>query len=177
MSLARIALLLALAMTSASASATVVDAKPNGFTIDNSVNVAVDADTAWKALVEHVDDWWPKAHSWFGKSGKFQIQSRVGGCFCETAGDRQALHMTVSFVDPGRLLRMLGGLGPLQGMGLSGAMDWRFEPIADGTHVTLHYVAGGYTTEDLVKFSAIVDHVQGEQLNALAEYLSKRAKP
>ena len=169
-----IAALVALAV--APASATLVDSKPNGFTVDNSVNVPVDAHTAWKALIEHVDDWWPKEHSWFGKSGKFHIQARVGGCFCETAGERQALHMTVSFVDPDRLLRMLGGLGPLQGMGLSGVMDWRLEPVEGGTHITLHYVAGGYTTEDLVKFAPIVDQVQGMQLNALASYLSKDAK-
>ena len=81
--------------------------------------------------------------------------------------------MTVSFADPGHLLRMLGGLGPLQGMGLSGVMEWRLQPIEGGTRITLHYVAGGYTTEDLVKFAPIVDQVQGIQLGGLGDYLSK----
>ena len=40
--------------------------------------------------------------------------------------------MRVSFVDPGVEVRMLGGLGPLQMMGLHGAMSWRFEPRQDG---------------------------------------------
>jgi hypothetical protein len=167
----------ALIVAATPAAAKVVDVKPTGFTIDNSVTVTASAGAAWKALVGHVDEWWPKAHSWFGKSGKFRIEPRVGGCFCETAGKRQALHMTISFVDPDRVLRMLGGLGPLQGMGLNGTMDWRLDPIDGGTRITLHYVVGGYTTEDLIKFAPIVDQVQGQQLGALATYLAKPGKP
>ncbi len=165
-----------LALIATSASANVIDSKPSGFTIENVVTVPVTPDAAWNALVDHVDDWWPKGHSWFGKDGKFRIEPRAGGCFCETSGRREVMHMSVSFTDPGRLLRMLGGLGPLQGMGLTGVMDWKFEAVDGGTRITLHYVAGGYTTEDLVKFAPIVDQVQGQQLGGLATYLSKPTK-
>jgi uncharacterized protein YndB with AHSA1/START domain len=160
-------------LATGAAGASVLDSSAAGFTVENTVVVPVKPDQAWTALVEKVDAWWPKDHSWFGKDGKFSIDARAGGCFCEAAGKRQAQHMTVSFVDPGRLLRMLGGLGPLQGLGLSGAMDWRLEPADAGTKITLHYVAGGYTSTDLVKFAPIVDQVQGQQLAALAAYLSK----
>jgi hypothetical protein len=68
---------------------------------------------------------------------------------------------------------MTGGLGPLQGLGLDGVMDWTFAPAEGGTRITLRYVAGGYTTTDLVKFAAVVDHVQGLQLGGLADFLSK----
>jgi len=153
--------------------AKVLDSSSAGFTIENEVTVPVDPQAAWKALVEHVDEWWPKDHSWFGKDGKFSIEPRAGGCFCEIAGPRQVQHMTVSFSDPGVLLRMLGGLGPLQGMGLNGALDWRFAAVEDGTRITLRYVAGGYTTQDLTQFAPIVDQVQGVQLGGLASYLSR----
>jgi uncharacterized protein YndB with AHSA1/START domain len=159
--------------TFSAAHAKVLDSRPTGLTVENSVTVAADSDAVWNALVKHVDEWWPKEHSWFGKDGKFRIDARAGGCFCENAGQREALHMTVSFADPGHLLRMLGGLGPLQGMGLSGVMEWRLQPAEGGTRITLHYVAGGYTTEDLVKFAPVVDQVQGIQLGGLADYLSK----
>ncbi|HUP92667.1 MAG TPA: SRPBCC domain-containing protein [Solimonas sp.] len=168
-----IALLAALACTPAGAR--VIDSSAGGFTIENVVTVPVDAATAWKALVEDVDHWWPKGHSWWGKEGKFSIEPRAGGCFCETAGARSAMHMTVAFVDPGKMLRMVGGLGPLQGMGLNGAMDWRLDPTEGGTKITLHYVAGGYTTQDLAKFVAVVDQVQGIQLGGLAQFLSPPA--
>jgi uncharacterized protein YndB with AHSA1/START domain len=168
------ALLLSLALLHPPlAAAKVLDSSPAGFTVENSVIVPVDAKAAWKALVHDVDRWWPKDHSWFGKDGRFSIDARAGGCFCEKAGARQAQHMTLSFVDPGTTLRMTGGLGPLQGLGLDGVMDWTFAPAEGGTRITLRYVAGGYTTTDLVKFAAVVDHVQGLQLGGLADFLSK----
>ena len=171
-------LLFCAALAAAPSYAAVVDSSPAGFTVENSVIVPAGANVSWNALVHHVDEWWPKEHSWFGKQGKFSIEPRAGGCFCEKAGNRQALHMTVSFVDPGHSLRMLGGLGPLQKLGLTGTMDWIFEPVGGGgsTKITLRYVAGGYTTTDLVKFAKVVDEVQGLQLGGLAGYLSK-ARP
>lgn len=155
--------------------AKVLDSSPSGFTIENSVVVPADEKTAWRALVEDVDRWWPKDHSWWGKGGRFSIEPRAGGCFCEHAGKRSALHMLVTFVDPGSLLRMTGGLGPLQGMGLHGALEWRFEKAEGGTRITLRYVAGGYSPQDLSKFVPVVDQVQGVQLGGLASWLEQKA--
>jgi hypothetical protein len=173
-SMSRRCLLIAVLLAQAGGlDAAVLDSSPTGFTVENSVTVPVDAKAAWDGLVNHVNDWWPKDHSWFGKAGKFVIEPRAGGCFCEKAGPKQALHLTVSFVDPGRLLRMIGGLGPLQGMGLTGTLEWHFKPVESGSQITLRYVAGGYTTTDLVKFVQIVDQVQAVQLGSLGTYLSK----
>jgi hypothetical protein len=155
----------------------VKDSTPGGFTIENSQVVPVDVDAAWKALVEDVGQWWPADHTWWGDSRKLSISPRAGGCFCEIDGNRQARHMTVTFVDPGKMLRMSGGLGPLQGMGLDGALEWRFEKVEAGTKITLWYRAGGYTPEDLGKFVAVVDKVQGLQLGGLADHLRSRKKP
>ena len=85
--------------------------------------------------------------------------------------------MSVTFVDPGKLMRMTGGLGPLQGMGLHGALEWRFVEENGGTRITLWYRAGGYAPDDLTKFVPVVDKVQGLQLGGLAEHLRKQAKP
>ncbi|MGO0999617.1 SRPBCC domain-containing protein [Lysobacter sp. CA196] len=158
------------------AAAAVKEAAPNGFTVENEQVVAVDPDTAWKALVEDVDRWWPKDHTWWGAESTLSIDARAGGCFCEIGrdGKRQAQHMTIGFVDPGKTLRMLGGLGPLQGMGLSGAMEFRLSPAKDGgTRIVLYYRAGGYTPDDLSKFVAVIDRVQGLQLGGLADYLRR----
>ena len=160
--------------------AAVKDAAPNGFTIENEQVVPVDQATAWKALVEDVDRWWPKDHTWWGAESTLSIDARAGGCFCEIGrnGQQQAQHMTVSFVDPGKTLRLLGGLGPLQGMGLGGAMEFRLSPVNDGgTRIALHYRAGGYTPDDLSKFAALVDKVQGLQLGGLADYLRRARDP
>jgi len=176
-SIATTTIFMALSLAAAGlARAEIKDVSPSGFTIENSQVVPVDAMTAWNALVEDVGRWWPKDHTWWGDASKLSIQPSAGGCFCEIDGARQALHMTVTFVDPGKTLRMTGGLGPLQGMGLSGALEWRFAPAGNGTRITLYYRAGGYSPDDLGKFVPVVDRVQGVQLGGLADHLRASAK-
>lgn len=158
------------------ASAEVKDAAAGGFTIENRQDVPVDAATVWQALVGDIDRWWPRDHSWWGAESTLSIDPRAGGCFCETAGARQAQHMTVAFVDPGKTLRLLGGLGPLQGMGLHGALEFQLAPTQDGgTSITLRYRVGGYSPDDLGKFAPVVDGVQRVQLAGLADYLRSAA--
>ena len=159
------------------ANGAVVDSSPQGFTIENVETVPVAPDVAFRALVEDVGRWWPADHTWWGDAARLSIEPRAGGCFCEIDGARQAAHMRVSFVDPGRLLRMTGGLGPLQGMGLHGALDWRFEAIDGGTRITLYYRVGGYSPDDLAEFAPVVDQVQAVQLGGLARFLREAARP
>jgi hypothetical protein len=164
----------ALALASPAARAEVKDMAANGFTIENSQWVPAPPEAAWQAFVHEVGQWWPADHTWWGDASRLSISEKAGGCFCEIDGTRQAWHMSVSFVEPGKLMRMTGGLGPLQGMGISGALEWRFAAENDGTRITLWYRAGGYTPDDLSKFAPVVDRVQALQLGGLAEYLRTR---
>ncbi len=157
------------------AGAVVKDAAPGGFSLENVADVPTDPRTTWQALIGDVDRWWPADHTWWGAEGVLSIEPRAGGCFCERLGEQQALHMLVTFVDPGRLLRLTGGLGPLQGMGLHGALEFRLAPAeGGGTRITMAYRAGGYTPDDLSKFAPVVDRVQGLQLGGLADHLRKQ---
>jgi hypothetical protein len=155
--------------------AEVKDASPTGFTTENSTVVMTDAANAWQALVGGIDTWWPKDHRWWGKSGILSIDARAGGCFCEKSGERQAQHLQVVFVDPGKLLRLSGGLGPLQGMGLFGLLEWRLAPVDGGTRITYWYRAGGYTPDDLRALAGVVDQVQAQQLAGLARYITEHS--
>lgn len=166
--------LFAMTLAALPALAKVLDASPSGFTIENSAIVPVDLSTAWQALVGNVDSWWPKDHTWWGASSRLTIDARAGGCFCEIGANRQAQHMQVVFADPPKLLRMIGGLGPLQGMGLSGVLEWRMAAVAGGTQITLWYRAGGYSPDDLGKIAPVVDTVQALQLGNLVHYLRDR---
>lgn len=158
------------------ARAEVKDSTPSGFTLENKRVVPVAPEAAFKALVEDVDQWWPKDHSWWGDKARFSIDPRAGGCFCERGGKNEALHMLVTFVDPPNTLRMTGGLGPLQGMGLHGALEFRLKAQdGGGTEITMFYRAGGYSPDDLSKFAPVVDRVQGLQIGGLASFLG--AKP
>ncbi|ALO45474.1 hypothetical protein [Pseudohongiella spirulinae] len=143
-----------------------------GFAVENKVQIQQSVDVVWQALVNDVDAWWPKDHSWW--AGTFSIDPHAGGCFCERSGERSVQHMAISMVDPGKLLRMTGGLGPLQGLGLSGALDWQIVPDeADPqlTEVTLTYRVNGYTPGGFGQLAPVVDQVQGLQLGGLKSYL------
>lgn len=171
------ALLAVFAAAPVSSPAEVRDATASGFTLENAQIVPVDARTAWRALVDDVGRWWPADHTWWGDASKLSIQPVANGCFCEIDGARQAAHMRVVFVDPDRLLRMSGGLGPLQGMGLDGVLEFRLEPEEGGTRISMFYRAGGYTPDDLARFAPVVDKVQALQLGGLADFLRAQATP
>lgn len=175
---ARVLAMAAALAPGASAQAEVLDSSPSGFTVSSRQDVPVDAQAAWSGLVHDVHRWWLPDHTWWGDASRLSIQARPGGCFCEKNGPQQAQHMSVRFVDPGVLLRMGGGLGPLQGMGLDGILEFRLTPIeAGGTRITLWYRVGGYTPDDLSGLAPAVDAVLAQQLGSLADYLRARATP
>ena len=149
----------------------VIAVSDSGFIVENKVHIDAPADEVWTALINDIDKWWPKSHSWWGDEGKFTLQAKAGGCFCETAGSRSAQHMQVVFVDPQKVLRMTGGLGPLQGMGVFGSLDWVFESVPGGTQITLTYRVQGFTPDGFSKLAPVVAEVQGLQLQGLANYL------
>ena len=106
--------------------------------------------------------------TWFGKASGLSIDPRAGGCFCERDGENEVLHMIVSFVRPGHALHMIGGLGPLQGLGLYGAMSWSFEPVGAQTKIVHVYRVTGYYPDGLQALAPVVDGVQKLQVAGLA---------
>lgn len=150
----------------------VIHMDTHGFIVENQIQIAKKPDVVWHALVNQVDSWWPKDHSWWGQVGTFSIEAKAGGCFCEVSGDNSAEHMRISFVEPNKLLRMTGGLGPLQGMGMFGALDWQLKATDKGTQVTLIYRVSGIDPNGFEKLAPIVAKVQGIQLDGLGEYLA-----
>ena len=155
--------------------ADVVYANDRGFKITNSFKTSKTEQQVWQALVYKVDAWWPKDHSWWGDKGTFSIDPIAGGCFCEKSGKNSAEHMHIAFVEHGKLLRMTGGLGPLQGMGLYGALDWKINGDDSETAVTLTYTVSGYYPDGYSKLAVIVDKVQAMQLGGLANSLGEKA--
>jgi uncharacterized protein YndB with AHSA1/START domain len=155
------------------AAAAVKDATPTGFTIENQVLIQASPAQVWQAMTGQIDRWWPKDHTWWGVAATLTIDPRAGGCFCEITGSQQAQHLQVVFIDPDKTLRMSGGLGPMQGMGLHGIAEWTLQPEGPATRVTWRYRAGGYTPDDLSRFAPVVDRVQAQQLAGLANWLQQ----
>jgi len=85
----------------------------------------------------------------------------------------EVLHMTVSYVNPNTEIRMIGGLGPLQMMGVQGGMSWKFNPLSElQTEIIHRYQVVGFMPDGLDKLAAIVDRVQMTQVNALVSKLN-----
>ena len=156
------------------ANAEVIDSDKNGFSIKIETHVKADAATSYQQFLR-IGEWWNSDHTWFGKSENLRITPRAGECFCETSGDKEVLHMTVSFVNPNVEIRMIGGLGPLQMMGVHGGMSWKFEEIGPTETKIIHqYQVTGFATDGLDKLAPIVDSVQTIQVKALAAKIESR---
>ncbi|MFP6794415.1 MAG: hypothetical protein VB996_14225 [Pseudomonadales bacterium] len=158
-------------LLSAAALADVTSKGDTGFTLVITGEVKTTPVEAYDQFIR-IEEWWLEGHTWYGRSENLSIEPKAGGCFCEISGDNQVLHMLVSYVQPGVELKMVGGLGSLQMMGVHGAMSWPFEPIADGTRIIQTYNVTGYVPGGLKEVADIVDSIQTSQLNALVNKLS-----
>ena len=165
-------LIFLLIFLSHSIQAELVSADSNGFEVKIEKLVPVSQPTAYQQFI-NVGSWWNADHTWFGKSEDLYIEAKAGGCFCEVSGDKQALHMLVSYVNPNKELRMIGGLGPLQAMGVHGGMVWKFEKVDNKTtKIVFNYKVVGRMEGGLDTLAPVVEKVLNLQLSGLANKLS-----
>lgn len=68
---------------------------------------------------------------------------------------------------PGKQLRLSAALGPLQGDGVGGTLDFTITPSGKGVRVTMTYVVGGYLRGGSALMAPLVDRVLTEQLQGL----------
>jgi len=156
----------------AAAGAEVVDVGDNGFAVRETATVSTDAAKAWAAVVD-VGKWWDPAHTYSGDAANLSIDPRPQGCWCEKLPGRAGVeHLTVVFADPGKLLRLSGGLGPLQSMAVAGVMTFSFTPVEKGTTVELTYSVGGYSRGGFKDLAPGVDAVLRAQLERYQRYVA-----
>jgi uncharacterized protein YndB with AHSA1/START domain len=125
-------------------------------------------------MVKDVGKWWNSAHSWSGDARNLSINDNTGGGFVEKLKNGgRVVHLTVVFADPGRLLRMTGGLGPLQSLAVAGSMTWTLTKAENGTTVEFSYAVGGYRPGGLASLAVPVDNMLNEQLTRFKSYVEK----
>ena len=167
---------LALSITT-SASAKVMQVSDQGFLIVVSALVPANADDSWKALTAP-SGWWSKDHTFSGDPANLYIDSQATGCFCEllplpknaAEGQRRGSvqHMRILYSSPGKVLRLSGGLGPLQSEAVNGTWTILMKPEKDGTRILWEYVVGGYMRYKADQIAPVIDAVLSEQLASLA---------
>jgi hypothetical protein len=69
-----------------------------------------------------------------------------------------------------RALRAVGGLGPLQELGVSGVMTFTVAPVASGAKITMTYRVSGDASLALDQVAPLVDGVLMEQFGRLNRY-------
>ena len=157
-----------------------------GFIISLSAETAASKDAVWKMLVTPAK-WWAKEHTWSGDAANLYIDSQATGCFCEKlpkpadapAEQRMgsAEHMHIVFADPQRgILRMKGGLGPLQGEPVDGIWTIELKPGADGgTVIVWDYAVSGLMRLKGGDIAPAVDQVMSQQLAGLVAALNAQS--
>ena len=180
--LAAVALMALVAAPVSMSQAEVVTQSPAGFVIKLSADTTATQNDAWKALITP-NKWWSGEHTYTGDASNLWLDAQATGCFCEKlpkptdAPAEQRMgsveHMHVVYADPQRgVLRMVGGLGPLQGEALHGTLTITLKPIEGGTRIEWDYVVGGYMRMNPEQIAPLVDKVLGEQLTRLVGWLA-----
>jgi uncharacterized protein YndB with AHSA1/START domain len=161
------------------AKADIVSSSDGAFVLEAEQEVAADPDVVWRALTR-IDRWWSSEHTYSGDARNLSIAAHAGGCFCERwQGGQSVEHARIVMVthgEGGRALRLLGGLGPLQGIGATGVLTFSVTPHASGAKLTMTYRVSGDTDLGLDALAPAVDQVMMEQFARWAHY-SETAAP
>lgn len=143
----------------------------SGFEIRLTREVRTAPAVAYRVAVRDIGRWWDPSHTYSGNARNLSLTDRPGGCLCERLPGGGVQHLQVVYVDRGRQLRMLGGLGPLQALAAQGALTWTFEPSAGGTRMRWTYRVAGLEPAAVTALSGVVETVVTQQADRLAARL------
>lgn len=140
---------------------------PHGFESRQIVTLGLPPEAAYRHFVA-IPSWWAASHTYSGDASRLSLDVRVGGCWCERLDGGGVEHMRVVYVDAGRMIRLEGGLGPLQELGVRGVLTVSFQPDGAGTRVTLVYRVGGWRDGGFADLAPVVDAVLAQQFERFA---------
>lgn len=150
------------------ATAEVVSAHAGGFSIRLELPIMAEPAAVYEVVTERVSEWWHPAHTFSGEAGNLYLEARAQGCFCERLPKGGSVrHLEVVFAAPGRLLRLEGGLGPLQSLAATGSLSMNLHAAEVGTRFELNYNVVGYLPDGLDAWARPVESVLAEQLTRL----------
>ncbi len=165
MNLHRIALSFVLLTTLPhTAIADVLAATGEGFSLRIVTMCLATPEESYKAFTE-IQRWWDPAHTYSGVASNLSLDVSPGGAFLEKLPEGGFVkHLEVVYAAPGKELRLLGGLGPLQSMGVHGAMTIQFEEFGRGSRTVVLYNVSGFAETGLENLAPVVDAVQSAQM-------------
>ena len=148
----------------------------DGFHVAISVEVKLGREAAYKAFVSDFAKWWDGSHSYSNDARNLSLDLKRKCMFERLEKGGFVRHMEIVFHQPGKMLRMTGGLGPLQGMGARGAMNITFSESGGKTIVRLNYIVTGASFQKLDSVAKPVDSVLTGQLARFKKYCDSIGK-
>ena len=141
---------------------------PDGLVFQYKGQIPLAREEAWKRLVA-LGSWWSDAHTYSGSASNVTVDPMAGGCWCEVWPGGEIEHGRVVLAMPGQMLRFSTALGPLQDMGVNGALTITLEDGAasGATSVTWDYKVVGSSLTNLTPMAKLVDGVMQEQFDRL----------
>ncbi len=98
--------------------------------------------------------WWSGAHTYSGDAANLSLDAQAGGCWCERWGDGNSVqHGQVVLVQPGRTLRVVANLGPLQELPVNGVLTFTIAMQETKTILRLTYRVSGAPDAGLDKLA------------------------
>ena len=159
-------LVLAGVMSSARADTSEVSA--NGFLVSLRHESRASPQQLYQALAR-VERWWSPAHTWSGRSENLSLTVEAGGCLRERWATGAVEHARVVFADRDRLLRLDGGLGPLQALAVRAILTFSIATEGERTVLRTTYRVSG-SAPGLERLAAPVDGVIAEQVQRLIAF-------
>lgn len=168
---ARAAACATLLCSTVAADAAVKQVAGDAFEIVHTFAIKAEPAKAWQALI-HPERYWPDAHTWSGRAGNLSLEAKAGGCFCERWASGESEHARVVMAVTNELLRLNGGLGPMQSMAVAGVLSIALEKSDAGTTATVTYRVNGDSLHALDQLAPVVDTVLSEQFGRWAKLAS-----
>lgn len=147
----------------------------SGFTSSFRAQIKSPPAQAWAGIVQ-LPRWWNSSHTHSGQASNLSLDPQAGGCMCErwrdAAGASHSVqHAQVVMAQEGRVLRLSGGLGPLQDLPVAGVLTI-VTSTGTGAEAGQHFLrmtyrVGGGAETGLDKLAGPVDGVIGEQFKRL----------
>ncbi len=166
---------LVFAIPCAAARALVTQAKPDGFLLTLSAEIAAPPAAVYSALGQ-VAGWWSSSHTWSGDAKNLSLPLEAGACFCERWAGGGVEHARVVFVKKDEILRLAGALGPLQEMAVAGVITFTLKSIEKGSRLEVTYRLSGDSSHSLDKVAPFVDQVLSQQVARLKAF-AETGKP
>jgi len=171
------ALVLAFALAAgafaSAARAEVAQSGPSGVLLSEGADVDLPPQQVRRAIMD-IHQWWSPAHTYSGEAKNLSLDPQAGGCFCETWEGHYVEHarLAANFEQEGvYTIRLLGALGPLQEMGVSGVLTFTIRPREGGSRLAMTYRVAGDPVLGLERLASPVDQVMSEQFDRLTRYI------